>query len=106
MSITSDGLPKYLRTLALSLSSCMNGSLTDLPDAFLVVFMSSPRADATSLTALITMTCDSDWLEPRLWAPLLTASANWTCFFVCDEDSCMINFVEKNDGIVNWTYLL
>lgn len=68
----------------------MYGSLTGLPDAFLVVFINSPRADATSLTALITMTCDSDWLEPKLCAPLLTASANWTFFCCCDENDDMI----------------
>lgn len=46
------------------------------PDAVLVAFISSPSADATSFTALITMTCDSGWFDPKLQAPRLTASAS------------------------------
>jgi len=63
-------------TLALSLRSCMEGSLMDLPEANLVQLIKSPSAEATSLTALITMTWESGWVEPSEHAPRFTASAN------------------------------
>lgn len=64
-------------TLALSLRSCMEGSFIDLPEAALVQFIKSPRAEATSLTALMTITWESGWEEPREQAPRFTASASW-----------------------------
>lgn len=43
-------------TLALSFRPCMEGSLMGLPEASLVQLIKSPRAEATSLTALMTIT--------------------------------------------------
>lgn len=49
-----------------------------LPEANLVALIKSPKAEATSLTALITITWESGWAEPKEQAPCLTASANCT----------------------------
>lgn len=48
-----------------------------LPEANLVQLIKSPRAEATSLTALMTMTCESGCDEPKEQAPRFTASASW-----------------------------
>lgn len=47
-----------------------------LPDANLVALIRSPNAEATSLTAFITITWESGWADPKEQAPNLTASAN------------------------------
>jgi len=54
----------------------MEGSLMDLPEANLVQLIKSPRAEATSLTALMTITWESGWVDPSEQAPRFTASAS------------------------------
>lgn len=56
-------------TLALSLRSCMEGSLMDLPEANLVQLIKSPSAEATSLTALEKKYCWLDRLRVRFATP-------------------------------------
>ena len=48
------------------------------PEAALVDCIRSDRAEATSLTALISITWASRLGAPRLVAPALTTSLNWT----------------------------
>ena len=48
------------------------------PDAALVDCMRSDKAEATSLTALMSMTCASRFGAPRLVAPAFTTSLSWT----------------------------
>lgn len=65
-------------TFALSFKSFMAGSCIGLPEANFVAFINSPSAAATSFTAFITITCESDCVEPSELAPFFTASASWT----------------------------
>ena len=48
------------------------------PDAAFVDCIRSAKAEATSLTALISMTCASRLGDPKLEAPDLTTSLSWT----------------------------
>lgn len=65
-------------TLALSFMSFIAGSWIGLPDANFVALINSPRAEATSLTALMVITWESGCEDPKLLAPRFTASANCT----------------------------
>ena len=69
-------------TLADSFKWCMAGSWIFFPEADFVDCIKSAKADATSLTALISMTCASRFGDPRLDAPDFTTSLSWTKRFL------------------------
>ena len=59
-TVFSSDVTLVTMTLAESFSFVMDGSCADLPDAFFVALMRSPSAAATSLTALMRRTCNSE----------------------------------------------
>merc|ERR1719266_2067307 len=75
----SDAEPfDFVPSFAESFKWCMAGSCMLFPDAALVDCIKSDKAEATSFTALISITCASRFGDPRLAAPDLTTSLNWT----------------------------
>ena len=65
-------------TFAESFRWCIAGSCILFPEAAFVDCIKSDNAEATSLTALINITWASRFGDPRLAAPDLTTSLNWT----------------------------